>query len=272
LSADDGVGMSALAERMIQFMTKAVREAKAYTSWTAQDAEYEQAVDHFVHCALDPQISAVFLRDFQQVCAPVFVAGALNGLTQTLLKIAAPGIPDIYQGTEFWDFSLVDPDNRRPVEFNERIQTMEQLSERDARALVADWGSGAIKLRVMKTGLEARDGMAELFAKGTYLPLSAKGACARHVVAFARCLGTQAILAIAPRLPLRLLRGLATPLIPAEVWGDAGITLPDELAGRGWRNLFDGTDHPADGGLQLRNVLRSFPVALLASIRTNLER
>ncbi len=263
LSADDGAGMKALADRMTQFMLKAVREAKAYTSWTSQNADYEGAIDAFAHRALDPQMSGAFLHDFQETCEPVFVAGALNGLTQTLLKLVAPGIPDIYQGTEFWDLSLVDPDNRRPVDFTARREALAKLGERDAGALVADWRSGAIKMRLVQTGLAVRAGMPELFAKGAYMPLTAEGPLAKHVVAFARQLGDDAVIAVAPRLPLGLLQGQSVPLIPPEAWADTAIALPAELAERGWRNLLDGGDHPPGARLRLGEVLRDSPVALL---------
>jgi (1->4)-alpha-D-glucan 1-alpha-D-glucosylmutase len=265
LNADDAGGMAALAGRMTQFMMKAVREAKAYTSWTSQDADYERAVEQFVQRALDPEAAAAFLHDFQTAIQPILVAGALNGLAQTLLKLAAPGVPDIYQGAELWDFSLVDPDNRRPIDFVAHQAALERVAEVDPSALVADWKSGAIKLRVVESGLEARAKMPELFAKGSYLPLTAEGPGAKHVVAFARCHGPHAVIAVAPRLPLSMLLGRPAPHVPEEVWRDTLITLPDEHAGRSWRNLFGGSDLLSGPRLRIGDALRSFPVALLSS-------
>jgi (1->4)-alpha-D-glucan 1-alpha-D-glucosylmutase len=265
LAPDDKAGLESLAERMTQFMLKAVREAKAFTSWTAQDTDYEKAVEHFTRRALDPSASAAFLQDFRSVCQPVFTAGALNGLTQTLLKLAAPGVPDIYQGTELWDFSLVDPDNRRPLDFEALTRAMERAGHGDPAALVEDWQSGAIKMRVLREGLALRTKLPDLFASGSYRPLTAQGARAENIVAFARVSGGDAVIALAPRLPLRLLGGRDVPLVPHGDWGDTKVSLPEELARRRWRNLLDASGERLSGDLPIAGLLARFPVALLCA-------
>ncbi len=263
LSPADGDGLGALAERMAQFMLKAVREAKVYTSWTAQDADYERAVEQFTRRTLDAEVSPAFLDDFLGTCRPVFIAGALNGLTQTLLKLTAPGVPDIYQGAEGWDFSLVDPDNRRPVDFDARRQMLERIADADVAALVGNWISGAPKMHVMRAGLSLRARSPALFADGAYLPLGAEGARAEHVIAFARTHGADAVITVAPRFALGLLEGETAPLIPGGRWEDTRILLPEEMADRSWRNLLDGAHQERASALPLRELLPQFPVALL---------
>ena len=161
LTLDNAKGMADLSERMTQFMLKAVREAKAHTSWTGQNAEYEEAIESFTRAALDPAGAQSFLRDFVAACEPVFLAGALNSLSQTAIKLTAPGVPDIYQGTELWDLSLVDPDNRRHVDFDQRQLLQKKIDELATDALLADWRSGAIKMRLLQAGLRLRSSAKE---------------------------------------------------------------------------------------------------------------
>ncbi len=263
LTIADGDGLQALADRMTQFMLKAVREGKVHTSWTAQDADYERAVERFTRVALAPQGSKLFLDDFLKSCQPIFIAGALNGLTQTLLKIAAPGVPDVYQGTECWDFSLVDPDNRRPVDFDERRAMLTQLTMRDPASLLQDWRCGAPKMHVLKSGLGLRSRLPDLFEKGAYVPLTVEGPCAKHVIALARVYGPEAIIAVAPRLAYGLLAGATEPIISKERWQDTRIILPDELADRNWRNLLDRSASLTGGSFEVGKILEAFPVGLL---------
>ena len=263
LTVADGDGLQALADRMTQFMLKAVREGKVHTSWTAQDEGYERAVEHFTRGALDPQQSGHFLDDFLKSCQRIFIAGALNGLTQTLFKLAAPGVPDIYQGTELWDFSLVDPDNRRPVDFDERRGMLAQLGARDPASLLEDWRSGALKMHVITGGLGLRAGLPDLFEKGAYVPLKVEGTCAKHLIAFARVHGSQAIVAVGPRLAYDLLAGANEPLVSKDRWQDTRIILPDELADRNWRNVLDRSASVTDASIEIDKILKAFPVALL---------
>jgi len=248
---------------MTQFMLKAVREAKVYTSWTDQNSEYEETIEIFVRNTLDPSISGQFLEDFSSTCQSIFVAGALNGLTLTLLKLMAPGVPDLYQGSELWDFSLVDPDNRRPVDFDRRSRLLNEIRTWDQKKLLSDWPSGAIKMRLLMVGLAYRKRCPELFSDGAYLPLRAENALANHVVAFARCLDGDAAIAVAPRLVSALLSGQTQPIVPPDIWEDTCIVLPEQLSGKRWLNLTNKQTINGETSLRLSEILNTFPVALL---------
>ncbi|MGE0767111.1 MAG: malto-oligosyltrehalose synthase [Hyphomicrobiaceae bacterium] len=260
--------LSCLGDRMAEFMLKAVREAKVRTSWTAPDSMYEEAVERFVLGALDPDTSKVFLADFARVVAPLVVAGALNSLTQTLIKLVAPGVPDIYQGTETWDLSLVDPDNRRSVDFDALEQQLARAQNATMDDLLHEWRVGLPKLFLLSRGLALRRERPHLFAVGTYQPLQVTGPHAHRVMAFARTNDAEAVIAIAPRLSHDLLRDVPLPLIPAERWHSTILRLPGDLGRHRWRNVLvdDDARFVADAGrVDLRMMLARFPVAMLAS-------
>ncbi|MGH6833926.1 MAG: malto-oligosyltrehalose synthase, partial [Methyloceanibacter sp.] len=153
LNLDDEGGLRVFSERMTEFILKAIREAKVHTSWTGQNEDYEEAVRKFTKTALDPTRAWPYLQDIVSTCQPIFVAGALNSLTQVAIKLVAPGVPDIYQGTEFWDLSLVDPDNRRPVDFESRRSKLDEIANMPIAHLVSAWRSGAIKMRLIQAAL-----------------------------------------------------------------------------------------------------------------------
>ena len=205
---------------------------------------------------------ASFIQTFWDAVQPFVVAGALNSFSQTVLKLAAPGVPDIYQGTEFYDFSLVDPDNRREVDFDARIAA---LGEEVAPAeLLADWRSGRLKAHLTRAGIRLRAEAPETFTKGDYLPLTVEGPMARHVVAFARIgEGGGAAIAIVPRLTLTLLDGQAMPTIASERWAETEIRLPEALSATSWRNVLTGA-RIGGGTLTLSDVFADLPVALLS--------
>lgn len=263
LTPADVEGLSALVERMVQFMLKAVREAKSFTSWTAQDTEYEAAVERFTRGALNPARSQPFLDDFLTTCRPLFIAGVMNSLSQTLIKLTAPGVPDIYQGCELWDFSLVDPDNRRPVDFSTRQDLAKLGGVADPAALIRDWRTGAAKMHVVRAGLALRARSPGLFAEGDYQPLPVVGPRAGHVVGFARILGSQAVIALAPRLVLGLLDGVSEPRIPVESYEDTRVQLPDVLAGRSFNNVLDKSSGLLENEKRIGQILHDFPCALL---------
>ncbi|HUU67371.1 MAG TPA: malto-oligosyltrehalose synthase [Methyloceanibacter sp.] len=265
LSCDDVDGLAALADRMAQFMLKAVREAKMHTSWTAQDTEYEAAVESFTRAALDPARAGLFLQNFTAMCGPVFLAGALNSLSQTAIKLTAPGVPDIYQGSELWELSLVDPDNRRAVDYDRCRSLQATVGDAAPDAVLADWRSGAVKMRLLHAGLALRARAHDLFAGGDYVKLAMEGAAAENVVAFARVSGTQAVVTIVPRTALNLLSGESTPLVPDERWGDTVVALPPNLAGQSWRDVVTGEVHSSQGHLSVGEALGRFPVAVLAN-------
>jgi (1->4)-alpha-D-glucan 1-alpha-D-glucosylmutase len=187
-------------ERMQAYAVKAAREGKQQTSWTAPNDRYEQELLRFVHELLDRRRSAAFIDSFDAFARQAALLGALKSLTQTVLKLAGPGIPDIYQGTEFWDLSLVDPDNRRAVDFAARISALDSLAQTDWQMLAAQWTDGRIKLALMRRLLALRTEFAALFADGLYLPLEVSGADSEEILAFARVRGNKALIVIAGRL------------------------------------------------------------------------
>jgi len=258
------------AERLRAYMIKAIKEAKSHTSWIEPDARYDEAITRFTDAILDPARSARFLEDFAAFQQRIARFGMLNGLAQTLVKITAPGVPDLYQGTELWDFSLVDPDNRRLVDWALRRRMLETMAadiagapDRSAlaRDLLKDWEDGRVKLFVIRQALVCRREHASLFAHGDYRPLEATGPLAEHVCAFARLGDGDAALTIVPRLLAR--RGIEDPLLGPEAWGEATrVGVPAEIGTR-FVNALTGERIVADGALELGRVFASFPVALL---------
>lgn len=281
-SGPDPVGMGAggvsdeLRARVAGYMEKAIREAKQFTSWVDPNAEFEAAVGQFVQRVLDPASAARFLADLRRFVEELVRPGFWNGLARTLLLITSPGTPDLYQGDELWNFSLVDPDNRRPVDFERRERLLAGLvgelgggeGRRSAliRELLAKPEDGRIKLLVVRRGLAARRGHPELFAEGEYLPLETKGEGADHVVAFVRRRGDDAAIVIVPRLTLRLAGDPTVPPTGGRVWSDTALHLPERLAGAGWRCALTGRRlafWQSDGALPVAEALAEFPLTLL---------
>jgi (1->4)-alpha-D-glucan 1-alpha-D-glucosylmutase len=266
LDAGDGQGREALAERLDAFMIKAVREAKIRTSWAAPAPDYEKAVSAFVRGAFADD---AFLADFAKTCRPLFLAGAVNALSQLAIKLCAPGVPDIYQGTELWDLSLVDPDNRRPVDFDACAAALRHAESAEPSALLADWRSGAAKARLLAAGLRLRGDRPDLFAAGEYRPLDVEGAERDRVLAFARVSPKAGCaIVVAPRLVLPLLdggEGGTNPLVPAGAWKDTAVVLPEALRGH-YRDVVTGHVSEAADRLRLATVLGAFPTAVLVPI------
>jgi (1->4)-alpha-D-glucan 1-alpha-D-glucosylmutase len=259
--------------RVQRFMQKAVREAKRHTSWLHPNAAYEEALAHFIDALLDPRSANAFLDDFVPAQARLARFGFCNGLAQTLLKLVAPGVPDCYQGSELWDLRLVDPDNRGAVDYDARRAALDAVAAIDVdapggaakvRTLCDTLDDGRAKLHVIARALGVRARRPDLFAIGGYVPLRVAGARASHAVALARTLGTDALVAVVPRLVVGLLEGRADVLpLGAGVWQDTRIALPPSH-GR-WRNVLTGATAEADAanGAPLALVLADFPVALL---------
>ncbi|HET7594854.1 MAG TPA: malto-oligosyltrehalose synthase, partial [Stellaceae bacterium] len=266
LKPDDAPGLVAFCERVHGTMTKAVREAKEHSSWSNPNAEYEAVLGRFVSGALDGSRPNPFLQDMHAFVESLARAGAINSLAQTLIKLAAPGVPDTYQGGELWDFSMVDPDNRRPVDWATRRQLLDELRRRftegpaDRQALAelaAHWRDGREKLFLTWRALAFRREQPALFAGGTYLPLQTAGRHADRLVAFARVANGHAAVAVAPRLVTSLLRNAST-----IDWADTTVTLP---ADRGWRDALAQRDLGArTAPAAAAELLADFPVALLA--------
>jgi (1->4)-alpha-D-glucan 1-alpha-D-glucosylmutase len=266
----DAAGHQAVVDRLVAYMLKAVREAKVNTSWINPDEAYEAAVQRFVTGVLDRREGAPFVADLEGFLAEIGDAGLFSALTQALLKLTSPGVPDFYQGTELWDFSLVDPDNRRPVDFTRRAALLAELESRvaaagaDLRGLAGELlearRDGRVKLYVIWQALAARRRHPALQPGGGYRPLPVTGERAEHVCAFARVAGDDHVVVVAPRWFTRLKGPGGLPL-GQDVWGDTAVSVAGLPAAPRYRNVFTG--EPVDPTLALASVLATFPVAVL---------
>jgi (1->4)-alpha-D-glucan 1-alpha-D-glucosylmutase len=267
---------AAFKQRIQAYMRKATREAKVNTSWINPNQAYDDAVEEFVGTVIDGDL---FFDDFRALQYKVAQFGIYNSLAQTLLKLTVPGVPDLYQGTELWDFSLVDPDNRRPVDYDRRHQMLRALQEQVraaghdlvglTRALLDSREDGRIKLYVLYRTLNYRRDHADLFGTGAYCPLEGVGRCAKHICAFARQHDQRVVLVAVPRLLTQLSPDPSVLPIGPQIWEDSWLTVPPSDAGYGYRNLFTGeaveaVEREGRMMLALDKVLANFPVALLA--------
>ncbi len=267
-------------ERLEAYVVKAAREAKVSTSWIAPNDAYEQALVEFLRAILDERRPSAFLRDLLDLRAPVAWFGMLNSLSQTLLKLTSPGIPDLYQGTELPEFSLVDPDNRRPVDFARRDAMLAALEARWqdaasraglARELVANWPDGRLKLFTTWRALSVRASLADVFNHGSYEPLKVSGRHAEHVCAFRRVLDRREVVVVATARLAALTGKRLEPPVGADAWHDTRIELP---AGANAARFVDAYTDAAllprgtksrGGTLPVGDVLRILPIALLAT-------
>ncbi len=249
-----GAGDETFVARMQAYLVKALHEAKVHTSWINPNQPYDDAAAQFLAKILDPAQSREFLEDFQAFHERVRDFGMVNSLAQTVLKIAAPGVPDFYQGTELWDLSLVDPDNRRPVDYELRQRSLESMPS--VAELVESRADGRIKLFVTQRGLAVRREHAELFAQGDYVPLEATGPMRDHVLSFARVHEGRAVVAVVPRL----LVGVTESPFSAQYL--QGTSLPLGTLGGRWRDAFTNETCGAEP-LGLERVLAKLPVSIL---------
>jgi (1->4)-alpha-D-glucan 1-alpha-D-glucosylmutase len=261
-------------DRLKQYMEKAIREAKVNSSWIHPNIAYEEAVRGFVDGALGRSPQNQFLDAFMAFRCRIAAAGMLNALSQVLLKTTAPGVPDFYQGSELWNLTLVDPDNRRPVDFSQHRRLLDELDRAATQEPVAlvdrmarSLGDGLIKLYVTSRALRFRRANPELFTRGAYLPLRAGGNQQAHVVSFARMLGQRQIIVVAGRFFFALGAGQSLP-VGEEAWGESFLILRSELGNREYRDAL--TQLPvkpeARNGkfvLPLRHVFAHLPLALL---------
>ncbi|HBB30393.1 MAG TPA: malto-oligosyltrehalose synthase [Cyanobacteria bacterium UBA8803] len=259
---------SAFVQRMEQYIIKAIREAKVHTAWLRPDTGYENAFIQFAECVLKNTKKNEFLQAFRPFQQKVRHYGIFNSLSQTLLKIASPGVPDFYQGTELWDLSVVDPDNRRPVDFQKRIGLLKDLKKRsqsDILGLIQDLlktkEDGKIKLFLIYRALQARQKYLELFQRGDYRKLTVLGSLKEHVVAFVRSWGETTAIAIAPRFLTSLIKVGEYPF-GEQVWQETRIALPPGSSSV-WQDAITGEEIPGEDTLWIRDVLKHFPVALL---------
>ena len=240
--------LEVFTDRIRAYMEKATKEAKVHTSWVNPYLAYDDAVRGFVTRLLAP--GSPFIDASRPFREAVARAGAVNSLAQTLLKITAPGIPDFYQGSELWDLSLVDPDNRRPVDFARRQSALDGLAARMAAEssdssglateLLAAWPDGLVKLYVIHRALTLRRDRARLFGVGAYVPLAAVGARAEHVVAFARRDGRETAIVAVPRLAARLTGLDGRWPLGEEIWGETWLSLGDAGLAGAYRDRFTG--------------------------------
>ena len=265
---------AAYAARIVSYMLKAMREAKAFTSWINPSEEHEQAMRHFVETILAPD-NAAFLDDFAHFHRRVAQLGVYNSLAQVALKIAAPGVPDFYQGTEIWDFSLVDPDNRRPVDYALRRALLAEL-DADVQAhgrtaiasrLMAHPFDHRLKLFTVSTMLRFRQARCDVFDHGVYTPLAIAGTRQAHVFAFSRSYSGRDVIVAVPRLLAPLLPDETAAPLGERAWGDTALVLPT-LAAAGYHNILTNRCVPlARNGdrvtARVSDVFEHFPVALL---------
>ncbi|HEY1749683.1 MAG TPA: malto-oligosyltrehalose synthase [Caulobacteraceae bacterium] len=254
-------GLAQLRDRVAGWQEKALREAKLRSSWAEPDGAYEQRCRAFLAALMDPARSAPFLGGVSEFVDRIAAAGALNSLSQTVLRCAAPGVPDLYQGAELWDLSLVDPDNRRPVDYAARQQAL--AAGRSPADLVGTWRDGRLKQAILARALKAKAGNAAL-AAGDYLALPAAGPRASSVLAFARRQGAQMAVVVAAVRCAEALLGKATPMPDADWWEGTCVALPAPFAGAAFENALDGA-RAGGPSLALEAVLRQLPVAILVA-------
>jgi len=255
-------GSENLRDRLAQYMIKSAKEAKVNTSWIQEDPRWEDALRAYVEelFALPPRHP--LWKGLLPFADRVAQVGMHNSLAQLALKLAAPGVPDFYQGTELWDLSLVDPDNRRPVDFALRRRLLDEIRQSSltraeiARELYAGWHDGRIKLFVMHAGLQARKQEPQLFGEGAYRALDAEGPRAANVCAFMRLHGGKAAMVVAPRMVAGLLDGARLP--PAAFSGTR-VPLPE---GKIWIDAITGEERRSGA---VDELFATLPVALLIS-------
>lgn len=273
--------LAQLSERVCAYMLKAGREAKVHSSWINPNAEYEEATRNFVRALLSPEPANMFLRDFLPFQAQIARVGAFSSLSQLLLKLASPGVPDIYQGNEGWDFSLVDPDNRRAVDYEARhtalraIKTMYagEGAATCAQNLIENLGDGRVKLYLTWKTLAFRRESEPLFRDGDYLPLKVHGGRAQQACAFARHHGGETMLVVVPRLLGGLMGEHGRPPVGNPVWGDTWLEVPPERMCEKWINVLTDETFVTQAlgeahGLELAQLFRVFPYALLRAYKT----
>ena len=266
--------LGGVLERLQSYAVKAIREAMVHTRWTRPNLAHEEGFKKFIAAILDAKQNHAFLEDFFSFHRDIAFYGMLNSLSQTLLKITVPGVPDFYQGSELWDLRLVDPDNRGTVDFARRIKLLTSLKQMASRetagfsgGLLNNWTDGRIKLYLISKALRCRQEFSALFTDGNFVPAEVSGERSENVTAFFRVFQNQQALVLAPKW----LAGSGIEQNSsgqAKFWGNTSIVLSDNAAAS-WRNVFTGESVTAqenrDAGLNVSDALKSFPVALLLS-------
>lgn len=263
--------LAQLQKRVSAWQQKALREAKRRSDWTTPDEVYEATCESFLRHILRRRDDNAFLPALRSFVNSIAAAGALNGLAQTMLRLTTPGVPDLYQGCELWDFSLVDPDNRRAVDYPLRQALMTQSQAQPLT--LEDWRSGVCKQQLIHMLLHFRSAHADLLTHGVYLPLQVQGRLADHLLAFARCHGTLTVVVLCSRHGAAFMDATGAPLIAAQHWADTAVVLPADWRGRGaqglqqWQSVLTGTRGALQDGhcqsLAVGSVLDRLPVDLL---------
>ncbi|HTJ94275.1 MAG TPA: malto-oligosyltrehalose synthase, partial [Pararobbsia sp.] len=266
LSPDDAGGVGTLATRVAGWLEKALREAKLRTDWFAPNTDYETACQSFLKALLAMDKPNSFVTELAAFVEAIAPAGVVNSLAQTLMRVCGPGVADLYQGTELWDFSLVDPDNRRAVDFARRRAALADIADAPPAARLATWRDGSVKLALIGRALALRAQRPRLFVGADYVPLEIQGPMADHAIAFGRldALRGDAAIAIATRLPGTILGNRTTPLVSPDDWGDTSIGIPEPLQHATFDIASDRHLKPRSTQL-LREVLAVCPVALLTN-------
>jgi (1->4)-alpha-D-glucan 1-alpha-D-glucosylmutase len=261
-----------LVKRLQDYLLKAVREAKVHTRWSEPNEPHEKALCEFIAGVLDSEKNAEFCHKAENFQRRTALYGMINGLAQVLLKIACPGIPDVYQGAELWDFRLVDPDNRHPVNFAERTAMLEDLRSAPnadcacrAKELLEKWCDSRVKMHVLARALATRKERPKLFLDGDYRPLEASGRHQERIVAFARISGQDWVIAVVPRC-VASVNGVVIGPEAREFWRDDCLGLPED-APQKWVNVIAGRSSPSisvnDQRIRVADIFANFPVALL---------
>ncbi len=266
-------------KRIKDYMLKEIREAKVNSSWVSPNTPYEDALAKFIDSMMDPTHNP-FIKDFEAFQKKVSYFGMLNSLSQTLLKITSPGVPDLYQGTEIWDFSLVDPDNRRPVHFDVPKKMLKALKEKMVicgpdlpgfvRNLVQKWGDGSIKLYAIYKSLNYRKENRRLFTDGAYIALMGDGDLKEHICAFARREDRKVLLVVVPRFLTHLVQTDEMPF-GKKTWGDSGLVISPEISAVRFNNIFTGetlglVERDGKALIPLDQIFANFPVAMLEAL------
>ena len=279
LQTPDEEGLNAFRERIEAYMQKAIREAKVHTSWINPNSEYEEAVRHFIRAILDTPERNAFVVDFVLFQKRVGRYGLLNSLSQTLLKLTVPGVPDIYQGNELWSFNLVDPDNRRSVDYDLRQEQLQALvsacqSGDDLTGLLQDLLSriedGRAKLYITWRALTIRRQQPRVFSEGEYLNLKTQGPRAEHICAFVRRFADKEVLVATPRWFANLAGESEHMPFGNKIWGNTWIAVPEGAQTGNYRNILSDETvqvHERKNGawLNAADVFKCFPAALLTN-------
>jgi len=270
----DATAKAQYVDRIEKYMLKAIKEAKIHTSWVNLNQGYEKGVLEFTRRILDLEPDNLFLKEFEKFIQPIIRAGMFNSLSQTLLKMTTPGVPDFYQGSELWGFHLVDPDNRHPVDYSNLrnlLAMLKQKSQEDAQALVSHLmetpEDGRIKLYMTAQVLNFRLQYPYLFQQGSYLALETKGEKSKHVIAFNRGYDQKQIIVAVSRFYKQLLENIGQIQPIGSVWKNTALTIPSRLKGN-YRDVLNGMAFSTSqtDELPLEQVFCKFPVAILEKV------